>query len=188
MIDHNKAGQGRRVLARCYDWILFTIALIVIQIAVEYMALAVAWEIHEWLSIEQDIHSLIRHTFPVPDLPILVSDEPVVQFWAKMMFITPMVLVFLYELALVALCGQTVGKMMTGVRVVRFDDGQLPGWGRSARRWLALYGPMLIPSVGWLIVLVVYVVSSRLDPHGRALHDRLAGTIVVAEQPPNTAG
>ena len=91
------------------------------------------------------------------------------------------------ELPLVALCGQSVGKMMTGVRVDRFDNGYLPGWGRSTRRWLVLYGPMMIPLVGWIIVLVIYFVPSKLDPHGRALHDRLAGTTAITRSSSGTS-
>ena len=106
MIGLEPARQGRRSLARLYDWILFTIAVILIQVETEYMALSIARKTHEWVSIERDIASLVGN-FGMPSLPILVTSEPFVQFWAKMMFIVPMVMVFLYELPLVALCGPT---------------------------------------------------------------------------------
>ena len=88
----------------------------------------------------------------------------------------------LYEVPLVALRGQTVGKMMTGVRVVRFVDGGVPGWWRSAVRWAVLYGPMLIPVVGWLVTVLVVAIAGR-DPHRRGLHDRIAGTVVLDMRP-----
>ena len=188
MTGPDSAPQTRRALARLYDWVLFTAVAVHLQFGTEYMALWYARAIEQWLAIEPEPPLQVLRTFVVPNHFLLESSEPFTQFWAKMLFVTPMVLVFLYEMPLVALCGQTVGKMMTGIRIVRFDNGQLPGWGRSARRWLVLYGPMLIPSIGWLITLLVYFVSSKLDPHGRALHDRIAGTIVIAQPPPDAAG
>ena len=40
-----------------------------------------------------------------------------------------------YEVTMIALKGQTVGKMATSVKVVRADNGLLPGWGKSIGRW-----------------------------------------------------
>lgn len=85
----------------------------------------------------------------------------------------------LYELPLVALRGQTAGKMMAGIRVARFGDGGVPGWWRSTVRWLVLYGPMFVPVVGWLVTILV-VATAKRDPNGRGLHDRIAGTIVLS--------
>ncbi len=40
---------------------------------------------------------------------------------------------------------------------------------------------MLIPIIGWILVLLIYLVSTTLDPNRRPLHDRIAGTIVIRQ-------
>lgn len=83
-----------------------------------------------------------------------------------------------YEVVLIALRGQTVGKMATGVRVVRADSGDLPGWGKSTGRWSIPYLAGLIPVVGWLVSLLAYV-SLTWDDRRQGWHDKAAGTVVV---------
>jgi uncharacterized RDD family membrane protein YckC len=72
---------------------------------------------------------------------------------------------------LAGLTGKTVGKWTTGLRLER-TDGRLPGIARAALRHLVGYPLSLLPfGLGFLIVAV--------SPTGRALHDLIAGTIVV---------
>src|SRR5690349_5342268 len=58
-----------------------------------------------------------------------------------------------YELTFTALKGATFGKMAMGIKVVREQDGAIPGWGPAALRWV-------IPAVGGmicgLVTLLVY--------------------------------
>ena len=69
------------------------------------------------------------------------------------------------------LTGKTVGKWTTGLRIER-TDGRLPGIGRALLRHVVGYPLSLLPfGLGFLIVTV--------SPTGRALHDLIAGTIVV---------
>ena len=71
------------------------------------------------------------------------------------------------------LTGKTVGKWTTGLRIER-PNGRLPGIGRALLRHFIGYPISLLPfGLGFLIVTV----SGR-----RALHDLIAGTIVVREQ------
>ncbi len=105
--------------------------------------------------------------------------------------------------------GQSAGQYVAGIRVVR-ADGSPAGWGTIIARLLALhpllFHPFLAP--GWLLVaflataqtvsLVVLVVTGALvllslvsplvavvmvltDSQRRALHDRVAGTMVISE-------
>ena len=87
----------------------------------------------------------------------------------------------LYEVALIATRGQTLGKMATRIRVVRADNGLVPGWGKSFGRWLvpAVFGiaGIYIPFVG-LIALLVYL-WILWDRVRQGLHDKAAGTLVV---------
>lgn len=58
--------------------------------------------------------------------------------------------VFFYEVPMVALRGQTLGKKIMGIRVVRIDDCQSPGWIKSLVRCAML----LIPTIMIAGVLV----------------------------------
>ena len=87
----------------------------------------------------------------------------------------------LYEVVLIATRGQTLGKMATRIRVVRADNGQVPGWGKSLGRWLlpALFGiaGSYMPFVG-LGVLLIYV-SLLWDKRRQGWHDKAARTLVI---------
>ena len=69
--------------------------------------------------------------------------------------------------------GRTLGKWATGLRVVR-RDGQSVGVGRSLLRHLVGYPLSLLPfGLGFLIAVV--------STQGRALHDMIAGTVVIRD-------
>jgi uncharacterized RDD family membrane protein YckC len=65
---------------------------------------------------------------------------------------------------LVALLGMTYGHRMFGLRVIRDDGAQYPGFAKAAIRTVLL--ALVIPAVVW-------------DSEGRGLHDRAAGTRLV---------
>ncbi len=84
----------------------------------------------------------------------------------------------LYEVTMIALKGQTLGKMATGVKVVRSDNGLVPGWGKSVGRWIIPTVLAFIPFVGWLLSLLVYL-SLLWDNARQGWHDKAAGTLVI---------
>jgi uncharacterized RDD family membrane protein YckC len=71
------------------------------------------------------------------------------------------------------LAGQTPGKRVMGVRIVR-TDGQRLKWGNAIRREVG-YGISTILFLGYLWVLV--------DNRRQGWHDKLAGTMVVYAWP-----
>lgn len=72
--------------------------------------------------------------------------------------------------------GKTVGKWTTGLRIER-TDGRLPGVGWALLRNFIGYPLSLLPfGLGFLMVTV--------NPSGRALHDLIAGTVVIREYGP----
>lgn len=81
-----------------------------------------------------------------------------------------------YEVFLVAVWGATLGKQVTGLEVVRVDDGGRPGLRRSFLRSLA---PTLL-SVGFFPLYPLPYVAAAIAKDHRWPHDRLAGTRVVA--------
>ena len=75
---------------------------------------------------------------------------------------------------LAGIYGQTVGKWTTGLRIER-TDGQLPGIARILLRNFVGYPlSLLLFGLGFLLAAV--------NPSGRALHDLIAGTVVVRRQ------
>lgn len=84
----------------------------------------------------------------------------------------------LYEVTMIATRGQTLGKMATSIKVVRADNGLVPGWGKSIGRWFIPALLPIIPFVGWILSLLVYV-SFLWDRARQGWHDKAAGTLVV---------
>ena len=90
------------------------------------------------------------------------------------------VLAYTYEVAMTALWGRTVGKMVVGARVVRSVDGKRPNIGNAFLRWLAPGLGALIPFLGGLGALLV-LLSPTFDASGRrqGWHDKMASTLVI---------
>lgn len=84
----------------------------------------------------------------------------------------------LYEVVMIATRGQTLGKMMTSVKVVRADNGLVPGWGKSIGRWIIPAVLNFIPAVGPFLSLLVYL-SLLWDSARQGWHDKAAGTFVI---------
>ncbi|MCY4665609.1 MAG: RDD family protein [Acidimicrobiaceae bacterium] len=88
-----------------------------------------------------------------------------------------------YEVSLVATRGQTLGKMVMRIKIIRAGDGLIPGWDMSAVRWLVpaipglvgLYTPLGLPE---LLSLVVYL-SLTWDKVRQGWHDKAAKTLVI---------
>jgi uncharacterized RDD family membrane protein YckC len=96
-----------------------------------------------------------------------------------MTILTMAIIAITYEVTLVALKGQTVGKMVVGIRVARADNGGLPGWGPAAIRWALPSILAFIPMIGWLACLLVYL-SFLWDDRRQGWHDKAAATVVVS--------
>lgn len=77
---------------------------------------------------------------------------------------------------LAGLTGKTIGKWTTGLRLER-TDGRTPGIGLALLRHFVGYPvSFLLFGVGFLFAIV--------NPTGRALHDLIAGTVVIREYGP----
>jgi uncharacterized RDD family membrane protein YckC len=79
---------------------------------------------------------------------------------------------------LLAVRGQTIGKIVMGLRIVRFEDGGNPGFVKAVLLRTFLWALITaVPVVGTLIGVVGILFIFRDDQ--RCLHDHLAGTRVV---------
>ena len=79
----------------------------------------------------------------------------------------------LYDIGFWLLAGQTPGKRVMGVRIVR-TDGKRIKFGNALRRWIG-YTLSAILFLGYLWIL--------FDNRRRGFHDKLAGTMVVYSWP-----
>ena len=81
---------------------------------------------------------------------------------------------------LAGLTGRTIGKWATGLRIERIDGGA-PGIGLACLRHFVGY-PLSFLTLGLGFLL------AAVTTQGRALHDLIAGTIVIREGPSRPAG
>ena len=147
------AGAGSRLGARIIDGVIMTglvIILFVIGIASALGADA-AWT-------EEDSSAAAGVFVGLALLAVLIG--------------------ILYEVTLIAVRGQTLGKMAVRIKVVRADNGLPPGWGKSIGRWIIPAALGFIPFIGWLLSLLVYI-SLLWDKVRQGWHDKAAGTLVI---------
>ena len=88
-----------------------------------------------------------------------------------------MMLAVVHEVILVAVCGQTLGKMAKNIRIVRTDNGNTPGCSKAIVRWLV---PVLLafPCVLGFLTMLAYLAILQ-DSRHQGWHDKAAATIVV---------
>lgn len=85
---------------------------------------------------------------------------------------------FIVQVVMISTRGQSIGKRILGIRIVRFSDGSNPGF---VNGWLlrslvpGIVGA--IPYIGWMFVMVDLCFIFREDR--RCLHDLMADTRVV---------
>ncbi len=89
----------------------------------------------------------------------------------------------LVQIIMVSMRGQTIGKRLLGIRIVRFGDGSNPGF---VRAWLlrslgvgliGTFAALILPMLGNVFSIVNYGFIFRADR--RCLHDFIADTKVV---------
>ena len=90
---------------------------------------------------------------------------------------------FAYEVPATANSGQTLGKRLLGIKVVRVEADERLGFGRSLRRWSRLGLPTLLWPLCWGLTALLQVIDCLFviidRPLRQALHDKGARTVVV---------
>lgn len=87
-----------------------------------------------------------------------------------------------YEVPAIANSGQTVGKRLLGIKVMRVEAADRVGFGRALGRWTTLGMPTLLwpcCGIGFVLQFIdcLFVATDR--PLHQALHDKRAQTVVV---------
>jgi uncharacterized RDD family membrane protein YckC len=81
-----------------------------------------------------------------------------------------LVIPMLYEVIFVGLRGQTPGKMLLNLKVIRMDAGEVD-YVKAFIRWIGKLASGLILGIGYLM--------AAFTANKRALHDLIAGTRVI---------
>ncbi|MFI5493280.1 RDD family protein [Actinoplanes sp. NPDC051859] len=170
------AGLGRRLVARLVD-----IAAVLLLNVVVNGWLAYQW----WLQVAPILRAGMADPLAPP------QQAPVEANYIMLtMLLVATALWFAYEVPALANNGQTFGKRLLGVRVVKLEDTTPLGFGRAFRRWgrLGVWTPLWsCYGVGFLAQLIgsgSVLFDQQLH---QALHDKSAGTVVVAVPPGRNA-
>jgi uncharacterized RDD family membrane protein YckC len=75
--------------------------------------------------------------------------------------------------------GQTIGKLICSIRIVRTDGGDAGLWHILLRRYAPVLALALIPTIGWAIRLIDALFIFQASR--KCLHDLLADTVVVVK-------
>jgi uncharacterized RDD family membrane protein YckC len=96
---------------------------------------------------------------------------------------------FAYEVPAHANTGQTLGKRLFGIKVMRLESDEPLGFRRSIRRWNTIGLPTLVwpcYGVGFVLQFVDAIWPTFDRPMHQALHDKSAVTVVVQATPAAT--
>jgi uncharacterized RDD family membrane protein YckC len=150
------ADMGRRLAARLIDGAMFSILWVILMPVLSAGAVN---------SVTVD--------------PVTGEPSTNAGFWATYWLIMMIVGAggLAYEVGLIALKGQTVGKMVMRIKVVREMDGQAPGWGPAVLRYLIpAAGSMLCGIGAWVVYLSPFFDDTKRN---QGWHDKVAKTLVV---------
>ena len=100
----------------------------------------------------------------------LTENETVQKIVVIVVLVINLFIYFLYYIGLWMVSGQTIGKSIIGLRVVRKDGSRIK-MRNAIFRLLGYWVSALFFSLGYVWVLI--------DPRRQAWHDKIAGTIVV---------
>lgn len=98
--------------------------------------------------------------------------------WALLFFFGWGLLLFFYDWLYLVTWGRTLGKMMLGIKVVSASDGGGLSQGQAMGRSAFFGFPQSLPILGHIFTLAESMAALG-DGRSRALHDRVAGTMVV---------
>jgi uncharacterized RDD family membrane protein YckC len=170
------ARPGARLWARIVD----IMAVLVLG------AIANAWfAIELWRGLGPYLDSVYQlsrsdQTPTIETVPVLPESASLLLI---LMTVVTTAVWFAYEVPASANSGQTLGKRLFGVKVVRVESEDRLGFGRSFRRWARLG----LPTLFWTLCCGLTLILQFIDclfvvidkPLRQALHDKSAATVVV---------
>ena len=168
------AGAGSRLVARLVD----VMAVLVLAAIANFWFAMQFWQVMQpYLNAalavaERGETSLEAQPVPPDSATLLVV----------LMTVVLTAVWFAYEVPASANSGQTLGKRLLGIKVVRLESEERLGFGRAFRRWGRLGLPTLLwycCGVGFLLQVIDCLFVAIDRPLRQALHDKAANTVVV---------
>jgi uncharacterized RDD family membrane protein YckC len=95
-------------------------------------------------------------------------------------YVVVLVLALLYLVPATAITGRTLGMRGRKIRVVRADGSPVGWYGAFTRFFVPILVALAIPTLGPVLGLGIVLWGYR-DPNGQGVHDKLARTLVVAD-------
>ncbi|MPZ26754.1 MAG: DUF2510 domain-containing protein [Micromonosporaceae bacterium] len=171
------ATLGSRLVARLVD----------IGIVLALNVVVNGWFVYQfWLEVSPVVQEAWRRSLAgetMSDLPE-TGDAGNLQL---VILVLATALWFAYEVPAIANTGQTPGKRLLRIRVVRLEATEPLGFGRSFRRWNTMGLPTLLWwcfGIGFLLQLVDALFAVFDRPLQQALHDKSAHTAVISVAAP----
>lgn len=162
------ASLERRLGARAVDIALVGLLSLV----------ANSWLGYRYLQI---LVPYLRDALRNPGTPPAPPDSQLNELLYPMLLIS-LVLWFVYEVVSTSRTGQTVGKRLLRIKVVRMDGSDLD-FGSAFRRWSVLSIPNLLFPCGIPIQLMDVLWCTWDRPLAQCIHDKWALTVVVSAKP-----
>ncbi len=167
------AGVGSRLVARIVD----TIAVLALCVV------ANAWfAIEWWRSFQPYFNEAMRRALAGESAAGMPQPEEKAGTLLLLIFVVTTAVWFAYEVPGSANSGQTLGKRLLGIKVMRMESDERLGFGRAWRRWSRLGLPTLLwycCGIGLLLQFFDCLFVAIDRPLHQALHDKAAGTVVV---------
>jgi uncharacterized RDD family membrane protein YckC len=166
------ANPGLRLAARAIDITLLLLLNVIVN-----GWFAVRWWQATW-PYYTEVMRRLQTNQPANDVP----QQPQSGTLQIVIILIAMALWFAYEVPAIANNGQTPGKRLVGIRVLRLEEDGPLGFARSIRRWNPMGLGMFLWQccfIGFVFQFVDCLFVALDQPLHQALHDKSAGTVVV---------
>ncbi|GAA4594112.1 putative RDD family membrane protein YckC [Actinoplanes octamycinicus] len=166
------AGLGQRLLARLIDIGVVLLLNVVVN----------GWFVYQWWQDFRPIYNRYLDQVMAGAEPDMLEPTGRMQTLQMTIIVIATLLWLLYEAPAISSRGQTLGKMLMGIKVVGLDSTQPIGFRRAFSRWaqLGMWTLFWWCLVG-LVIQFLDSLSATFDPRLRqAWHDKAASTVVVA--------
>jgi uncharacterized RDD family membrane protein YckC len=175
------AGLGARLVARIID----TLAVLGLNILVN------GYFVYQYVKINTPYWQEVSRRFYAGESAAGVAPPERSQTLMIIIILLAAALWFAYEVPALANTGQTLGKRMARIRVMRLESAEQLGFRRSIRRWNTLGLPTLLwgcLGVGFVLQFIDCLWAAIDRPLHQALHDKSAVTVVVSVGPSTADG
>ncbi|MBO0829327.1 MAG: RDD family protein [Streptosporangiales bacterium] len=178
-VSQQPARPGQRLAARLLDILVVGVVVLVVQLP---MWTAV-------LSHNQEIRRLVDEYLSDQggDVQLGALQQALLP-WATLSSAVVLLIWFLYEVPLTVRRGQTLGKLLVGIRVTSIVPAGQLSWAAVLGRWAILGLPSMFGFVGMLFQALDCGWQLSDPARRQCLHDKAVGTVVVRAERPGTAG